>query len=657
MTSCLIKVIYLTYRVKLRCGIQDSSVIFVLIIRIKHPMKTNSSAKKSKQVLSVRHKTSTEVPDPLHFLPDAVFTTDLSFNITGWNDAAEKLHGLPGARGRNLFQLIKLDLLDSTAELIRETLSKKGTWEGEVVYHRHDDEKFIFKTTASAIVDDNNKPVSIIFVNHNITKVKSTEKKLAEAEATYEKLVNTLVDGVIMLDREGKITTCNKRASAILGLPEEELLGKEFGDSSWKAIKTDGGPFPWYEFPSVVTLQTGFPQRNVKMGITLPNGLFVWLSINTEALIRMGEFEPYAIVVSFADITDGVNREEELRKSNERFYYVSKITSDAIWDIDLATNQIYRSETFYELSGYSPDEIKPDMDWWFNKVHAGDRERVRNKVQEYIQGGKERWEDEYRFLCADGSYKFLLDSGTILYRQGKPVRILGAIRDLTEKKKLEQQLLQEQEQKHKAVSQAGIAAQETERSNISRELHDNVNQLLMSAKLFMNSAKTDPAKADEHIEKAITYQMMAVEEIRKISKALNSSLVKMIGLSRSIDDIIINMKAFQQIETKFQYDAKLDKILSDDQKLMIFRILQEQTNNIIKYADAKNVSISLKEKNNDVYLSITDDGKGFDSSVQSKGIGFINIDNRVDAFGGEVKLITSPGKGCSLEIIFPLTLN
>jgi len=621
-------------------------------------MKANSSAKKSNnQLLSVSHKVAAELSDILHNLPDAVIVTDLSFNITGWNDAAEKLHGLQGARGKNLFKLIKIDLLNSSTEIIINHLLADGNWEGEVVYHRYDGEKFIFKTTATAMLDDDNKPESIIFVNHNITKVKSTEKKLAEAEATYEKLVNTLVDGVIMLDKDGKITTCNKRASAILGLSEDELLGKELGDSSWKAVKTDGTAFPWYEFPTVVSLQTGFPQRNVKMGVNLPNGLYVWLSINSEALIRMGEFEPYAVVVSFSDITDSVNREEELRKSNERFFYVSKITSDAIWDIDLETKQIYRSETFYELSGYSKDEIKPDLDWWFNKVHPKDRERVRNKVQEHIQHGHERWEDEYLFLCADGNYKFLLDSGTILLRHGKPVRILGAIRDLTERKKLEQQLLQEQEQKHKAVSQAGLAAQETERSNISRELHDNVNQLLMSAKLFMNSAQTDPAKADEHIEKAVTYQMMAVEEIRKISKALNTSLVKVIGLSRSIDDIIINMKAFQQIETRFQYDIKLDKILSEDQKLMIFRILQEQTNNIIKYADAENVLITLKEENNQVYLSITDDGKGFDTTVQPKGIGFINIYNRVDAFGGEAELISSPGNGCSLKITFPLTLN
>jgi signal transduction histidine kinase len=234
---------------------------------------------------------------------------------------------------------------------------------------------------------------------------------------------------------------------------------------------------------------------------------------------------------------------------------------------------------------------------------------------------------------------------------------LGAIRDLTEKKKLEQQLLQEQEHKHKAISQASLTAQETERSAISRELHDNVNQLLMSAKLFMSSAKTDPGKAEEHIEKAMTYQMMAVEEIRKLSKALNTSFVKVIGLSRSIDDIIINMKAFQGIETQFHYDQKLEKILSDDQKLMIFRILQEQTNNIMKYASAQNVKISLVEENNHIYLSIADDGKGFDTSVQSNGIGFMNIYNRVDAFGGEVDLVSSPGSGCSLHIIFPLTFN
>ena len=91
-------------------------------------MKANSSAKKSnKQGLSVSHKAAAELSDLLHHLPDALIITDLSFNITGWNDAAEKLHGLPGAKGKNLFQLIKIDLLDSTIETINAELLKKGS--------------------------------------------------------------------------------------------------------------------------------------------------------------------------------------------------------------------------------------------------------------------------------------------------------------------------------------------------------------------------------------------------------------------------------------------------------------------------------------------------------------------------------------------------
>jgi signal transduction histidine kinase len=90
---------------------------------------------------------------------------------------------------------------------------------------------------------------------------------------------------------------------------------------------------------------------------------------------------------------------------------------------------------------------------------------------------------------------------------------------------------------------------------------------------------------------------------------------------------------------------------------MIFRIVQEATNNIIKYAHAKQVKIILKEEQNAVHLTISDDGKGFDTSLQSKGIGFVNIYNRVDAFGGEATIVSSPGNGCTVRIQFPVTLN
>ena len=91
------------------------------------------------------------------------------------------------------------------------------------------------------------------------------------------------------------------------------------------------------------------------------------------------------------------------------FYHISKVTSDAIWDIDLGTRKIYRSGAFRRFSGYASEQIDSTLDWWFNKVHPDDRERVKNKLNGAVDSGVERWEDEYRFECADGSYKFLHD--------------------------------------------------------------------------------------------------------------------------------------------------------------------------------------------------------------------------------------------------------
>jgi PAS domain S-box-containing protein len=345
---------------------------------------------------------------------------------------------------------------------------------------------------------------------------------------------------------------------------------------------------------------------------------------------------------------------DALRKSTERLYYAGKITSDAIWDLDLETNEIYRSEAFTVLSGYADNIIEPNLDWWFQKIHPEDKSRVQNKVKESIAQGVTYWQDEYRFLCADGNYKYLLDRWIILYKGEKAVRIIGAIQDLTERKELEARLVREEIIKQKMLSQASIRAQESERNEISRELHDNVNQILISAKLFMDSAKKDPSQAAEIIDKAIEYQMLALEEIRKLSKSLNTSLVKAVGLQNSIEDVLNNMIQTKGIEVDFQFNPRVEEKLNDEQQLMLFRVIQEQTSNIIKYADAANVTLLLNETGGNVHLVIRDDGKGFDTKQKSRGIGFVNIFSRVDAYHGKANIISSPGNGCTLEIRIPV---
>ena len=148
--------------------------------------------------------------------------------------------------------------------------------------------------------------------------------------------------------------------------------------------------------------------------------------------------------------------------------------------------------------------------------------------------------------------------------------------------------------------------------------------------------------------------MLALEEIRKLSKSLNTSLVKAVGLENSIEDVLNNMIQTKGIEVDFQFNPRVAEKLNDEQQLMLFRIIQEQTSNIIKYADAANVTLLLNETGGNVHLVIRDDGKGFDTKQKSRGIGFVNIFSRVDAYHGKANIISSPGNGCTLEIRIPV---
>ncbi len=148
---------------------------------------------------------------------------------------------------------------------------------------------------------------------------------------------------------------------------------------------------------------------------------------------------------------------------------------------------------------------------------------------------------------------------------------------------------------------------------------------------------------------------MAVDEIRALSKRMNSKVVTSVGLLESIGDIVYNMQELHNIEMHTDIDISLIERLSPEQQLMVFRIVQEQTGNIIKHSEATNGHIFLKEKGQDIHLLINDNGKGFDKEKQKlRGIGHINIFNRVDAYNGKVEIISSPGNGCMLNISFPL---
>jgi PAS domain S-box-containing protein len=137
------------------------------------------------------------------------------------------------------------------------------------------------------------------------------------------------------------------------------------------------------------------------------------------------------------------NTNNEIKESNERYDIVSKATSDTIWDWKIQEDSMTWNKGIEGVFGYKQDEVGKSSKWWFDNIHPEDSIKMSIKLYSFTEQKTEKWQDQYRFKCSDGSYKYVLDRGFILKDEnGKSVRMIGAIQDITKQKEEEQRLKQ-----------------------------------------------------------------------------------------------------------------------------------------------------------------------------------------------------------------------
>jgi signal transduction histidine kinase len=226
--------------------------------------------------------------------------------------------------------------------------------------------------------------------------------------------------------------------------------------------------------------------------------------------------------------------------------------------------------------------------------------------------------------------------------------------DITERILLETKLTQERLSRQKEITEAVLTAQENERADIGKELHDNLNQILAVAKLYIQMAKTYPDKRDMYLDKSCDFIENVIGEIRRISKALVIPGKHIIGLFDNIKNLLRDLVMTHQIKIEFHEEGVVEDDLSEKMQLTIFRIVQEQLNNILKHAQATRASINLSSRENKLILIISDNGEGCDISKENKGVGITNIKSRAELYHGSVTIVTKPGEGYVLKVIFPL---
>lgn len=305
--------------------------------------------------------------------------------------------------------------------------------------------------------------------------------------------------------------------------------------------------------------------------------------------------------------------------------------------------------SFTNLFGFSEEEFvsRPFIGF----IHPEDKENTLGKIAE-IRKGKTVNHFINKCLMLNGQFKWISWTAVLPDREGD-IYMVG--QDCTEKMNLQDELIEERLMKERSVLQATLFGQEMEKNELGKELHDNVNQMLGAAKLYLEMSLIEDMYK-EYIIKGRDIVVNAIEEIRSLTKSLVGPIVREISLVESVEDLIDTFQHRKEVHVRFQAQG-LAEDLPPNLKLMLFRIVQEQLTNIQKHARASNISIVFKGIEGAIRLRIKDDGVGFDPKSKKKGIGLSNIRSRTQIYGGSFEINSAPGKGCQLTVTIPLSLE
>ncbi len=205
------------------------------------------------------------------------------------------------------------------------------------------------------------------------------------------------------------------------------------------------------------------------------------------------------------------------------------------------------------------------------------------------------------------------------------------------------------------IAETIVAVQEQERTYIGHELHDNVIQIMISARLHLDgiAGRTKEEKAIK--QRTTDLILTAIEETRRLSRKLAASQLRNSGLLTAIAQLMNDLRSTGRFNIKFNSSLEIDTEynLTEEKKVALYRIVQEEMSNIVRHSKATNVRVNIMQNNTGVILYTFDDGIGFDLQRAPKGMGLASIQSRAKAFKGMVDIVTAPGKGCSVTVLIP----
>lgn len=557
-----------------------------------------------------------------------------------WNRASEKTFGWTAneVKGKTIGQLM---ITPGEEKQFIETLNKLKNTDApsdpsEYIFRRRDGSEGCCISTLFRIESFNEEPW-FVCMDVDITDRKRMEKALVQSEEKYRLLVEQQADAITIFDQSGKILEVNSSACQLLKYSREELQCLTLLDL---LVPEDLRRNP-ISFDQLKQGYTTIKQRKM----LCKDGSVVETEVHAK-LIGNGLF-----LASVRDLTERIEVQRRLQKEIELsdsiinglphlFYLFTKEGKYLRWNRHLQTISGFSEEEIAEITPlhFFGEEDKPIIIDAIEKVYANGQFAV-----------------EANLLTKDGRQIPHYFTGLTVDYAGSQC-LMGVGIDLSAVKTLEKELSQQKIAEQKKIMQAMIRAEEKEKNKLGLELHDNVNQILSVVRMYLTILDSENPMEEVTLAKTIQLLNSAIDEIRHLSHSLAVSYKFEAGLIDALEDMVEKISVTRDFSISLCTSQDLDECTNNEQKLAIYRIVQEQLNNVIKYAKATEVKIEIQTSAEAISLAIQDNGQGFNPAKAGKGLGLSNITTRAESLEGKVCIHSAPGQGCRMMVTLPVNV-
>lgn len=539
------------------------------------------------------------------------------------------------------FELIHTDFRpDITAMLLKLAGEPDCSITKEYLYKRGDG---VYTWIESTFHNQLHEPaVNAIVINfRDVSQRKKAEEDLKRLSLIAQQTSNA----VAITDENGHLIWINNAFTKITGFELLEIKGKKPGHF---LQGPETSPVTRRYMRTKIARQQPFECDVLNYS---KNGRRFWFRIQGQPQIN----EKGTLIGYFAlqtDITGEKDAEYLIKQSEEKYRN--------LFDYNPSNIIIWDPETFkiLEVNNKATEEYGYTKEEFLNinmlDLRAeSEYDKIKLVAHSFIQNNSISYNGVWNHIKKNGE-SMLMNYASHAVNYGGKSAVLALGENITSKVKLEKALEEERNKKQYEITEAVIRAQEKERTEIGSELHDNVNQILAGSLLYLGLARSGGPSASDFLVESEKLVNAAIYEVRSLSHTLIPPHLAESDLGTAVNNML-NITAVSGLQIHEDFSNLDESLVSQKLKLTIYRITQEQVNNILKHAGAKNLYVTISTKNNLVQLIIKDDGVGFDSNKKSKGVGLMNIKTRASMFESKVNIRSSPGKGCELNIVFDPT--